>query len=96
MNDIISQENNEFFTLFHLWEYFQENRDHTRILSDESRISVGNDCGQACDQPSTSTGGILETTELAPNETYIYCQSVWDHTNQFFEQPHKWRLSWLL
>ena len=29
MNDIICQENNEFFTLFHLWEYFQENRNHT-------------------------------------------------------------------
>jgi hypothetical protein len=38
-NYIISQENNEeFFTLFRLWEYFQENRDHTMILSDESRI----------------------------------------------------------
>jgi hypothetical protein len=70
MNDIIIQENNEeFFTLFRLWEYFQGNRDHTMILSDESRISMGNDCGQACDQPSTSTGGILETTELTPNET---------------------------
>ena len=35
MNDIISQENNEeFFTLLRLWEYFQENRDHTMILSD--------------------------------------------------------------
>jgi len=34
MNDIITQENNEeFFTLFRLWEYFQENRDHTIILS---------------------------------------------------------------
>jgi hypothetical protein len=42
------------------------------ILSDESRISMGNDCGQACDQPSTSTGGILETTELTPNETAIF------------------------
>ena len=32
MNDILSQENNEeFFTLFCLWEYFQENRDHTII-----------------------------------------------------------------
>jgi len=73
MNDIISQENNEaFFTLFHLWEYFQENRDHTMILSDESRISMGNDCGEACDQPSTSTGGILQTTELTPNETAIF------------------------
>jgi hypothetical protein len=70
MNDIISQENNaEFFTLFRLWEYFQENRDHTMVLSDESRISMGNDCGQACDQPSTSIGGIQETTELTPNET---------------------------
>ena len=56
MNDIISQENNEeFFTPFHLWEYFQGNRAHTMILSDESRISMGNNCGQACDQPSTST-----------------------------------------
>jgi hypothetical protein len=73
MNDIISQENNEeFFTLFHLWEYFQENRDHTMILRDESRISMGNGCGQACDQPSKSTGGILETTELTPNETTIF------------------------
>jgi len=62
MNDIISQENNEeFFTLFRLWEYFQENRDHTVILSDESRISMGNDCGQGCDQPSTPTGGIQTT-----------------------------------
>jgi len=51
MNDIISQGNNEeFFTLFPLWEYFQENRNHTMILSDESRISMDNDCGQACDQ----------------------------------------------
>ena len=33
---------------------------------------MGNDCGQACDQPSTSTGGILETTELTPNETAIF------------------------
>jgi len=34
MNDIISQEyNEEFFTLFRLWEYFQENRDHTMILT---------------------------------------------------------------
>jgi hypothetical protein len=34
MNDIISQENKEeFFTLFRLWDYFQENRDHTIILS---------------------------------------------------------------
>jgi len=57
MNDIISQENNEeLFTLFCLWEYIQENRDHTLILSDESRISMGNDCGQACDEPSASTG----------------------------------------
>jgi len=73
MNDIICQENNEeFFTIFRLWEYFQENRNHTMILSDESRISMGNDCGQACDQPSTSTGGILETTELTPNETAIF------------------------
>ena len=47
MNDIISQENNEeFFTLSLLWEYFQENRDHTMILSDKSRISIGNDCYQ--------------------------------------------------
>jgi len=54
MNDIVSQENNEeFFTLFHFWEYFQENRDHTMILNDESRISMGSDCGEACDQPST-------------------------------------------
>jgi hypothetical protein len=59
-------------TLFRLWEYFQENRDHTNILSDESRISMGNDCGQACDQPSTSTGRILETTELTPNEAGIF------------------------
>jgi len=73
MNDIICQENNEeFFTLFRLWEYFQENRNHTMVLSDESRISIGKDCGQACDQPSTSTGGILETTELTPNETGIF------------------------
>ena len=42
------------------------------ILSDESRISKENDCGQACDQPSTSAGGILETTELTPNETAIF------------------------
>jgi hypothetical protein len=32
LNDIISQENNEeFFTLFHLWEYLQEKRDHNDI-----------------------------------------------------------------
>jgi len=73
MNDTISEENNEeFFTLFRLWEYFQENIDHTLILSDESRISMGNDCGQACDQPSTFTGGILETTELTPHETTTF------------------------
>jgi len=73
MNDIIYQENNEeMFTLFRLWEYFQENRDHTMILSDESRISMGNDCGQTCDQPSTFTGGILGTTNLSPNETAIF------------------------
>jgi len=52
MNDIISQENNEeFFSLFLLWEYFQENRVHTMTLSDKSRISMGNDCGQSCDYP---------------------------------------------
>ena len=85
MNDIISQENNEeFFTLFRLWEYFQENRNHTMILSDKSSISMGNDCGQACDQPSTSTGRILETTELTPNKTAIF-------TKQFFELPQKWQ-----
>jgi hypothetical protein len=73
MTDIISQgKNEEFFTLFHLWEYFQENRDHTMILSDESRISMGSDCGQACDQRSISTGGILEITELTLNETAIF------------------------
>jgi len=50
MNDIISQENiEEYFTLFHLWEYFQGNRDHAIILSDESRILMGNDFGQASD-----------------------------------------------
>jgi len=64
--------NEEFVTLFRLWGYFQENRDHTIILSDESRVSMRNDCGQACDQPSTSTGRILETTELIPNETAIF------------------------
>jgi len=73
MNDIISQENNEkSFTLFRLWECFQENRNHTKILSDESRISMENDCGQACDQPYTSTGGILETKDLTPDETAIF------------------------
>jgi hypothetical protein len=73
MNYKISEENNEeIFTLLLLWEYFQENRDHTMILSDESRISMDNDCGQACDKPSTSTGGIIETTELTPNETAIF------------------------
>jgi hypothetical protein len=61
-----------FFTLFRLWEYYQGKRDHTNILSDESRILVDNDCGQACDQPSTSTGGILEATELTPNEAGIF------------------------
>ena len=36
MNGIISQENNEeFFTQFQLWEYFQENRDHTMILMNQ-------------------------------------------------------------
>jgi hypothetical protein len=73
INDILSQENNEeCFTLFRLWEYFQGNRYRTNISSDESRISMGNDCGQACDQPSTSTGRILEATELTPNETGIF------------------------
>ena len=33
---------------------------------------MGNDCGQACDQPSTSTGGRLETTQLTSNETAIF------------------------
>jgi len=33
---------------------------------------MGNDRGQACDQPSSSTGGILENTELTPNETTIF------------------------
>jgi hypothetical protein len=42
------------------------------ILSDEPSISMGNDCGQACNQPSTSTGGMLETTELIPNEKAIF------------------------
>jgi len=42
------------------------------ILSEESRISMCNDCRQACDKRSTSTGGILETTELTPNETAIF------------------------
>jgi hypothetical protein len=37
-----------------------------------SRISMGNDCGQSCVQPFTSTGGILETTEMTPNETAIF------------------------
>ena len=46
--------------------------DRTIILSDESRISMGNDCGQACDQPYTSTEGIIETTELTANETAIF------------------------
>jgi len=73
MNDIIFQENNEeFFTLFRPWEYFQENRDHTWILSDESRISMENECGQACGQISTSTGGVLGITELTPNGTTIF------------------------
>ena len=73
MNDIICQENNEeFFTLFRLWDYFQENGDHTMILSDESRISMGNECVQGCDQPSISTGGVLETIELTPHETATF------------------------
>jgi len=93
INDMITQENDEeFFTLFHLWEYFQENRDHTMILSDESRISMGNDCGQACGQPSTSTGGILETTELTLNETAIFIADQFGGcTKQFFEQPQNRR-----
>ena len=33
---------------------------------------MDNDCGPACDQPSTSTGGILQTTKLTPNETAIF------------------------
>jgi hypothetical protein len=73
MNDIISLENNEeCFTPFPLWEYFQENRDHTKILSDKSRITMDNDCGQACDQPSTPTGRILETRKLPPTEARIF------------------------
>jgi hypothetical protein len=98
MNGIISRENNEeFFTLFRLWEYFQENRDHIVILSDESRISMGNDCGQARDQPSTSTGGILETTELNPNETAIFTADQFGTVqNSSLKQPQKWRRSWLL
>jgi hypothetical protein len=61
------------------------------MLSDEPRISMGNDCGQACDQPSAYTGRILKTTELTPNETDIYCRTGWDRTKQFFEHPQKWR-----
>jgi hypothetical protein len=57
------------------------------ILSDKSRISMGNDCGQACDQHSTSTGGILETTELTPNETAISLGPY----KTILEQPQKWR-----
>jgi hypothetical protein len=35
INDIISRESNEeCFTLFRLWEYFLENGDHTKMLSD--------------------------------------------------------------
>jgi len=67
------------------------------ILSDESRIPMGKDCGQACDQPSTSTGGILETTELTPHETAIFTADQFGTgQKQFFEQPQKWRWSWLL
>jgi hypothetical protein len=33
---------------------------------------MGNDCGQACEQPSAYTGRILETTELTPNEAGIF------------------------
>ena len=33
---------------------------------------MGKGCGQACDQPSTSTGVILEAADLTPNETAIF------------------------
>jgi hypothetical protein len=90
INDIISRENNEeCFTLFHLWEYFKENREHTKILSDESRISMGNDCGQACDQPSTSTGRILETTELTPNEAGIFTADQVGTVPSYYLNTHK-------
>ena len=42
---------------------------------------MGNDCGQACDQPYTSTGGIIETTELTPNETAIFTADQFDSLN---------------
>jgi len=90
MNEIIFQENKEeFFTQFHLWEYFQENRDHTMILSDESRISKGNDCDQACDQPFTSTGGILETTELTPHETATFTADLFGTVQNNSLNSHK-------
>jgi len=90
MNYIISQENNEeFFTLFRLWEYFQENRNHAMILSDESRISMNNDCGQACDQPYTPTGGILETKDLTPNETAIFTADLFGTVQNNSLNSHK-------
>jgi len=59
------------------------------ILSDESRISMGNDCGQACDQRSISTEGILETTELTPNETAIFTGDQFGTVRNNSSKSHK-------
>ena len=59
------------------------------ILSDESRISMGNDCGQACNQPSTSAGVILETTELTPNKTAIFTADQFGTIQNNFLNSHK-------
>ena len=90
MNDITSQENNEeFSTLFRLWKYFQDNRYHTMILSDGSGILMGNDSGQVCDQPSTSTGAILESTELTASETALFTANQFGNVQNNSLKSHK-------
>ena len=77
MNDIICQENNEeFFTLFRLWEYFQENRNHTMILSDESRISMGNDAVQSMSSASSKVSCVMKAVQTEGMKEFL----VWPDT----------------
>ena len=50
---------------------------------------MGNDCGQACDQPYTFTGGIIETTELTPNETAIFTAHQFGTVQNNSSNSHK-------
>jgi hypothetical protein len=43
----------------------------------------------ACDQPSTSTGGILEITELTPNETAIFTADQFGTVQNYSLNSHK-------